>query len=92
MQKMQVLNASRRFLPKNPGLLQKLKVPKGVCRWTRVVFGSGPPFFAIFGPARAQIYGEKAEKIKTMQDLVPLGPLPGLRKISSRDQVGCASS
>ena len=39
-----------------------LKVPKWVCRWTRAVFGSGPAFFAIFGPARGQIYGKTGDK------------------------------
>ena len=48
---------------KNPGLSQKLKVPKWVCRSTLANFCNGPPFFAIFGPARGQIYGKIAEKI-----------------------------
>ena len=47
-----------------PGLIQKLKVPKWVCRSTLASFCSDPPFFAIFGPARGQIYREKiAEKL-----------------------------
>ena len=46
-----------------PGLTQKSKVPKWVCRSTLASFCNGPPFFAIFGPARGQIFGKKAEKI-----------------------------
>ena len=47
----------------NPGLIQKLKVPKWVCRSPLASFCNGPPFFAIFGPARGQIFGKTAEKI-----------------------------
>ena len=43
-------------------MTQKLKVPKWVCRWTRASFRSGPPFFAIFDPARGQIYEKIHEK------------------------------
>ena len=45
------------------GLSQKSKVPKWVCRSPLASFCSGQPFFAIFGPARGQIFGKKAEKI-----------------------------
>ena len=45
------------------GLTQKLKVPKWVCRSALASFCNGPPFFAIFGPARGQIFGKTAEKI-----------------------------
>ena len=44
------------------GLTQKLKVPKWVCRSTLASFCHGPPFFAIFGPARGQIFAKKVEK------------------------------
>ena len=47
----------------NPGLIQKLKVPKWVCRSPLASFCHGQPFFAIFGPTRGQIYGKKVEKI-----------------------------
>ena len=52
----QKLEVPNRFCPKS-------KVPKWVCRWTLAIFCNGPPFFAIFGPARGQIYKKKAEKI-----------------------------
>ena len=58
-----VLSASRRFLPGNPGLIQKLKVPKWVCRSSLASFCHGQPFSAIFGPARGQIFGKTHEKI-----------------------------
>ena len=47
----------------NPGLIQKSKVPKWVCRSPLASFCNGPPFFAIFGPARGQIFGKKVENI-----------------------------
>ena len=47
----------------NPGWSQKLKVPKWVCRSPLASFCNGPPFFAIFGPARGQIFRKTAEKI-----------------------------
>ena len=47
----------------NPGLSQKSKVPKWVCRSTLAIFGGGQPFRAIFGPARGQIFGKKTENI-----------------------------
>ena len=50
----------------NPGLIQKSKVPKWVCRQTRAVFGSGQPFRAIFGPARGQIYGKMTKKMQVL--------------------------
>ena len=50
------LNQFRSEITKNPGLTRKSKVPKWICRWTLASFRSGPPFFAIFGPARGQIY------------------------------------
>ena len=46
-----------------PRFEPKLKVPKWVCRSPLVSFCNGPPLFAIFGPARGQIYGKTAEKI-----------------------------
>ena len=48
---------------KNPGLIQKLKVSKWVCRSPLASFCNEPTLFAIFGPARGQIFGKKAEKI-----------------------------
>ena len=47
----------------NPGLTQKLKVPKWVCRSTLASFCNEPSLFAIFGSARGQIFGKNAEKI-----------------------------
>ena len=44
-------------------MIQKSKVPKWVCRSPLASFCNGPPFFVIFGPARGQIFGKKAEKI-----------------------------
>ena len=64
------------------GFAQRLKVPKWVCRWTRAVFGSGQPFFAIFGPARGQIYGKTAEQIEKNRVLAPLGLVNGLKNLS----------
>ena len=46
----------------NPGLIQKLKVPKCVCRSTLANFCNEPSLFPIFGPARGQIFGKTAEK------------------------------
>ena len=56
---------SRKRCSKCPkrGFAQKLKVPKWICRSPLAHFGSGPPFFAISGPARGQIYRKKIEKI-----------------------------
>ena len=42
---------------------QKSKVPKWVCRSTLASFCNGQPFFAIFGPARGQIFLKNYEKI-----------------------------
>ena len=47
----------------NPGLIRKLKVPKCVCRSTLASVCNDPSFLAIFGPARGQIFGKKADKI-----------------------------
>ena len=58
------------LLPQNPGLIQKLKVPKWVCRSTLASFCHGQPFRAIFGPARGQIYGKWPKNKKNMV-LVP---------------------
>ena len=46
----------------NPGLIQKSKVPKWVCRSPLASFCNGPPFFAIFGPDRGQIFGKRPKK------------------------------
>ena len=51
------------------GFAQKSKVPKGVCRSPLAIFCNGPLFFAIFGPARGQIYGKTAEKIPKNQEI-----------------------
>ena len=56
-----------------PGLIQKFKVPKWVCRWTLASVCSGQPFFAIFGPARGQIYGERPKTCKKNRVLALLG-------------------
>ena len=48
----------------NPGLTQKLKVPKWVCRSTLASACNGPSLFSIFGPARGQIFGKKAKNIE----------------------------
>ena len=55
----------------NPGLSQKLKVPKWVCRSTLANFCNEPTLFAIFGPARGQIFGKKAEKIQKIVGFLP---------------------
>ena len=80
------------FLSELPGLNQKLKVPKWVCRSTLASFCNGPPFFAIFGPARGQIFGKTVRKTRAEKKnifhpssqapgpgpgLVPPGPRPG---------------
>ena len=75
-----VLSAFRRFLPQNPGLIQKLKVPKWVCRSPLAVREAAKPFRAIFGPARGQIYWKKAEKIQKIMVLAPLGLVTLVRK------------
>ena len=49
---------------------------------TNVAFEA--PLFAIFGPARGQIYGKKAEKMMVLARRAFT-----LAKLSSRDQVGC---
>ena len=46
----------------NPGLIQKLKVPKWVCRWPLTSFCNGHPFFAILGPARGKIFEKRKKK------------------------------
>ena len=51
------------FYTGNPGLIQKLKVSKCVCRSTLASVCNEPTFFSIFGPARGQIFGKKAETI-----------------------------
>ena len=53
-----------KFKVPNPGLTQKSKVPKWVCRSTLASFCHGQPFFAIFGPARGHIFGNKAEQYR----------------------------
>ena len=48
------------------------------------------PLFAIFGPARGQIYGKTAKKYKKMRVLARRAGYPSQKaKLSSRDQVGC---
>ena len=47
----------------NPGLNQKLKVSRCVHRWTLASVCNKPTLFAIFGPARGQIFEKKTEKI-----------------------------
>ena len=47
----------------NPGLIQKSKVSKCVCRSTLASACNEPTLFSIFGPARGQIFGKKVEKI-----------------------------
>ena len=59
-------------LARRAGLTQKLKVPKWVCRSPLAHIGSGPPFFAIFGPARGRIFWKKADRI-THDGLGPFG-------------------
>ena len=54
----------------NPGLIQKLKVPKWVCRSPLASFCNGPPFFAIFGRASGQIYGKTTKKKQKIAFLV----------------------
>ena len=44
------------------GFVQKLKVPKWVCRSTLASFCNDQPFFAIFGPARGQILEKRPKK------------------------------
>ena len=51
-----------RVLARKAGLSQKLKVPKWVCRSPLAVGEAAPTRFAIFGPARGQIFGKKVEK------------------------------
>ena len=51
-------------LAQRPGLTQKLKVPKWVCRSPLAVGEAAQPFFAIFGPARGQIYEKRPKKYK----------------------------
>ena len=46
-----------------PGSIPKSKVPKCVCRSTLASFCNEPTLFAIFGPARGQIYGKTGKKI-----------------------------
>ena len=50
-----------------PGLIQKSKVPKWVCRSPLAVGEAAPTRFAIFGPARGQIFRKKVEKIAKKQ-------------------------
>ena len=66
-----VLSAVRRFLPKNPGLIQKLKVPKCVYRSTLASVCNEPTLFAIFGPARGQIFGRTAKTYKKIDGFLP---------------------
>ena len=49
----------------NPGMSQKLKVPKWVCRSPLANFCNGPPFSAIFGRASGQIYQKISKNSKT---------------------------
>ena len=59
----------------NPGLVQKLKVLKWVCRSTLASVCNEPTLFAIFGPARGQIFGKEAEKnSKEPMDFCLFGP------------------
>ena len=46
-----------------PGLTQKLKVSKCVCRSPLAIGEAAPSSFAIFGPARGQIHGKNAKNI-----------------------------
>ena len=55
-----------------PGLTQKLKVSKCVCRSPLAVVEAASSLFAIFGSARGQIYGKKAKKyFKKSIDVCP---------------------
>ena len=47
-------------------MIQKLKVPKCVCRSPLAVGEAAPTRFAIFGPARGQIFGKNAENTKNI--------------------------
>ena len=47
----------------NKVFAQKSKVPKWVCRSPLASFRSGSPFFAIFDPARGQIFQKVAVSI-----------------------------
>ena len=61
---MLVSGALRRQKPAFPKLAaQKSKVRNFFCRSPLASACNGPPFFAIFGPARGHIFGRKAEKI-----------------------------
>ena len=71
----------------NPGLTQKSKVPKWVCRSTLANFCNDPPFFAIYGPARDQIFGKTAEKIaKKYTKNCLFGLFPGVDCLSVSSQ------
>ena len=59
-QKMRKIMRKTRQNHPNPGLTQKSKVPKWVCRST--LASNGPPFFAIFGPARGQVFEKRPKK------------------------------
>ena len=52
----------------NPGLIQKLKVSNCVCRLTLASACNEPTLFAIFSPARGQIFGKNYEKILKTND------------------------
>ena len=55
-----------------------------------VIPSNSHTLFAIFGPARGQIYGKTAKNYKKMRVLAQRAGYPSLKaKLSSRDQVGC---
>ena len=55
------------------GFDPKVKSPKMGLSSPLDNFWSDQPFFAIFGPARGQIYKKNAEKVRKIMVLVPLG-------------------
>ena len=55
-----------------------------------VILSNPHTLFAIFGPARGQIYGKTAKKYRKMRVLARRAGYPSLKaKLSRRDQVGC---
>ena len=56
-----------------------------------VIPSNSHTLFAIFGPARGQIYGKMAEKMRVLARRADYPSLLNLKKakLSSRDQVGC---
>ena len=80
---------------KNLGLIQKSKVPKWVCRSPLAVVEAAPSLFAIFGPARGQIYyGKHARTYWKIDCVLPFGTfyIRSYRKWDLRSEIGGSGS